>query len=290
MVSARGLGLALCALVVTTAVADASPYPATSRPLTRPELVSTTVHEAAWILVGDFVSQRLTDVDPASGLNGYLPYHVGFRPRRWLKGDEQAGELEICWWPRAEDSPQPGLRIGGGPLPPPLAGQTFIVFARRPDDRSPAADSCTWFGIPGDEPWLLPALSPWSQGLEDEVRQAIGRQVPELLALRSDRVVLGVVEREPGKAGAPGVPATFVRVMRTLKGPRAPARLPLRLVDDRALAVNDPRPRLFFLRRAGDGVFEPVELIAGVLAVRGGRVPDWDLSLEEAVRKIRRAR
>jgi hypothetical protein len=136
----------------------------------------------------------------------------------------------------------------------------------------------------------LPALSPWNQGLEDEVRQALGRQVPEVLALRADRVVLGTVEREPGKAGAIGPPATFVRVTRVIEGPRTPTRLTLRLVDDRAVAMNDRRPRLFFLSRAADGVFEPVELIAGVLPVRNGRVPDWDLSLDDAVKRIQNAR
>jgi hypothetical protein len=288
MVAARrGALLATAAFATLLALAAAAPpahatlYLGPTRPLTRAETVSTTVHEAQRIAVSDLVSYRLTDVDPAAGLKGYLPYHVTFRPRRWLKGNPGAAELEVCWWPPPDERQK---------APP--AGSTFVLFTVRPDARSPLADSCAWFAIQEGPPWLLPPLSPWTPGLEDEVRRAIANQEPEALVLRSDRVVLGTLEREFrgwDKAGSPLPRPTFVRVQRALKGSRTPARLPVRVVDERAVDANDTRPHLFFLRRTDDGTYEPVELIAGVLPAFGGRVPDWDLSLDEAVRRIERA-
>ena len=280
-VSAPAFVAALTA-IATVGLASASQYVETSRPLTRSEMVSTTVHEAERIVVGDLVSYRLTDEDRAAGRAGYLPYHLGFRPRRWLKGDEGSAEFTVCWWPGPEEEPR---------IEPP-SGMAFVLFAIRPDTRSYVADSCNWFGIHEGPAWLLPSFSPWSLGFEDDVRRTIANQEPEALVLHSDRVVLGTVERE-ARGGSPGrpvrPPATFVRVRRAFKGPRAPERLPVRLVDERAVALNDNRPHLFYLRRTDDGIHEPVELIAGVIPAFGKRVTGWDMSVDDALRRIERA-
>jgi hypothetical protein len=279
----RGVAASLVAVgILVPCAAGASNWPVPSRPLTPAEVQGNSVHRAERVLVGDIVSWRLTDVDSVEGLIGYLPYHVGIRPRRWLEGNEGPGTFTVCWWPPHDQRPIPVW--GGGSPRFPLHG-SFVVFARRPTGGSPAADSCAWFAIPDYRPWTLPAFSPWTERLEGEVRSAVQRQEPAELALRSHRVVLGTLEREPSrKAGQ--APTPFVRVSRSLKGGKAPGKIPIRWMDDGSIAWNTKARHLVFLRQAPGGVVEPVELGAGVVSVVGDSVPAWSMTLEDAIELI----
>ena len=265
------VSLALTLALATVATSTMAP----ARPFTPAQLQANSVHAAERILVGDVVSWRLTDVDSAQGLVGYYPYHVGIRPRRWLEGDEGPGTFTVCWWP-PYDTPRPSLRGGGSP-PFPLAGKTFVVFAERPVGRSAAAESCAWFMIPDASTSFLPALTPWTERLETDIRVAIQRQAPQELARHAHRVVLGTIERVPGKTDA-----AVVRVKRALKGGSAPAKLPMHWFDDGTIAWSEKRSWLVFLHLGPDGDYEPVEGSAGIVAVDGDRVPAWGKTLDEA--------
>jgi hypothetical protein len=47
---------------------------------------------------------------------------------------------------------------------------------------------------------------------------------------------------------------------------------------------------LWLLRRAPNGALEPVELLAGIVVVQGGRVPAWGMSLDAAIERIQSLR
>jgi hypothetical protein len=261
-------------LLAFSSDARATLYVATQRPLTRAELVGTTVHEADQVVVGELIRKRLTAVDLVSG----RPSHLTFQVRRTLKGTATPGDLQVCRWPsESGDVVDQDARLSDG--------RSFVVFIRHADHPAARSDSCQWMVIEEGPPWLLPAISRWSPPLEEEVRRAIASQRPEALAAAAERIVLGTIHTRFSKK----LPwSTFVQVSQSFKGSRAAKRLPIRVVDTR---VGFPKgPLLLFLRRASDGVYEPVQLIAGVRVVKDGRIPSWDLSLESVARMVARQR
>ena len=268
----RALPTVACAIALA-AVADA-------RPLTRSEIVSTTVHEAEAIVVAEFAGHRLTDRDPRSGFGGRLPWHLTLRPKRWLRGDLGRQELEVCWWPPPGTFRRPS---GSGPAPAPFDARDHVVFLRQDTSAVVVADDCPLVGLSHEPAFVLPSFSPWTPALETEVRRALERQEPEALVAASHRVVLGRLE--PPAAGG----LRRVRILRTFKGPRTARTLDVRLVDERRLDPRDDRPRLLFLRVVSGGVLEPVEASAGVVPAWSDRVPAWDATLDEAAKRIERA-
>ena len=183
---------------------------------------------------------------------------------------------------------------------------TFIFFLQRPQEKQDAPShtylgalqrSCEWMSIEGQNSYFLSGSSPWTKALEAEVRRAVRRQSIDALIRSSDRIVLGRTLPHSGKRAASGstyngAPRT-IAVSRTLKGtPRA--RLDVQPVvpfwnQPEGSATEGKREFLWLLRRARTGAFEPVELLAGIVEVREGRVPAWGMSLDRARRRIEAA-
>jgi len=127
------------------------------------------------------------------------------------------------------------------------------------------------------------------------VRKAVARQSIDALIRRADRIVLGrVLPPSNSTASKPFAaphtqPPRTIAVARTLKGtprtrvdvqPVVPDWCPGGHVKE---ATTD---FLWVLRRAPNGALEPVELLAGIVVVRGGRVPAWGMSLDAAIERI----
>jgi len=128
------------------------------------------------------------------------------------------------------------------------------------------------------------------------VRRAVARQSIDALIRRADRIVLGRVLPASDARASPGSaysqPPRTIAASRTLKAAHR-ARVDVQPVvpfwspgGSRSQTTTE---FLWLLRRAPGGALEPVELLAGIVEVRGGRVPAWNMSLDDAIARIRSA-
>jgi hypothetical protein len=135
-----------------------------------------------------------------------------------------------------------------------------------------------WATSESSSPYSAARFGNWTVGYERQVREETGRQKPQALARGSDRVVLA---RTPARTFGGAHEWT---VERTIKG-SASRKVPVRTVVP---SDDDFGPRaLLFLRKVGD-VYEPSRLGAGIVPVRGNRVPSWNCSLDEAIARVTR--
>ena len=297
------VALACLLLILFVAPASGMTMPAPGRPLTPDEVIAQKAHHADRILVGRILSEYDTTVvrGPHSGLATFQ--HVRFAPERTLKGSSSRREIAFCSLPPDQDVLGPAGRRG--PDRPGYSG-TLLLYVHRPDySRNSPEDtyggavqrSCRWVSLPAEPSG--PGLVAWTKEEEVKVRQAVARQSIEALIRGADRIVLGrVLPLSNTTASKPFAaphtqPPRTIAVVRTLKGtPRARVDVqPVIPVWCPGGSVKEPTTDfLWLLRRAPNGALEPVELLAGIVVVQGGRVPAWGMSLDAAIERIQSLR
>lgn len=288
--------------LLTPLPAAASSTPAPGRELTHDDRMALTVQRAGSVVIGRMVSDHDTTEESSDTFQ-----KARFATDRRLKGPRVARSLSFCWLPRGMQARLPGTKPGRS-LERPWPDDRFVLFLQKPDFKGASANTyggalqrtCAWYAIqsPGLHGYYLDDRLPWSAALEKQVRAAIARQEIDALIRRADRVVLGRILPASEKRAASGstyngAPRT-VAVARTLKGARR-ARLDLQPVvpfwnQPEGWSTEGKREFLWLLRRTRGGALEPVELLAGIVEVRGGRVPAWDMSLDAAIDRIRSVR
>ena len=99
-----------------------------------------------------------------------------------------------------------------------------------------------------------------------------------------------VLARVPKGGAVPGGTSVDIEVRRSLAGDVATGkRLRVGIVAPLAVKFGGWTALWFLERRAGGG-YAALELTGGILEVERGQVPVWSVSLEEAERRIARAR
>jgi hypothetical protein len=283
---ARTAFLVLVLSVLWGASGEAS-WVAPDRPITPEEKLAGTIAECPLVAIGHMISVYDTTVvrDPSGVGLGTIAV-VTFEPTRTLKGRSPGRQFRFVLWMDAHFTSQ--SRAG-------TRGQTFDVRGDRlvlvcfqdlhDSERAPERTMLgasqrisRWATSESASPYSVPRLADWSASYERQIRQAIARQAPEALARRSSQIVLARAPLHPFPGPQPWT------VERTVKGPAT------RRVQVRVVAPSNPEvgPRaLLFLRKVG-GLYEPTDLYAGVVSVRGDRVPSWNCSLEEAIARVSR--
>lgn len=277
--------------------------PAAGRDLTRNDRMALTVHRAGAIVVGRMVSAHDTTI--RNGPRGATFQKARFAPTRRLKGPALEREFSFCWLPAGQRPTGPGSRAGTRTPEIRWQRKPFLLFLQKPADRQAPADtyggalrrSCAWYGIEAENSlggFYLDDRPVWSPALEKEVRAAIARQDIDALIRRSASIALGrVLPPSTKRASTPAARNAGLRtiaVTRMLKGPPRKRLDVLPVVpffDHRGGgAPEGTREFLWLLRRGPTGALEPVELLAGIVEVRDGRVPAWGMSLEAALGRI----
>jgi hypothetical protein len=267
---------------------------APGRELTRDDVFALSIHRAGAIVVGQMISQRDTTVQRGKNRNPVRFQHGLFAPERRLKGPRTRGALSFCFLSDSYRG-RPGSPIAWHP-------GRFVLFLQGPTEEREAwkylwtEQRCEWFAT-DETGYFLAGLVAWTPAVEADVRREVGRQAIDGMIRRADRIVLGRVRPHSGNRPAAGsiyndAPRT-IAVSRTLKGPLR-ARLDVQPVvpfwSPGGWAEEDKHEFLWLLHRTRTGALEPVGLLAGIVEVRRGRVPDWGMSLEHAVRRIQHAR
>jgi hypothetical protein len=299
------VALGLLAVLAVVSPARANSQVAPGRELTRDDVLALTVHRAGSIVVGHMISQHDTTVQRGEHSGAVTFQKARFNPDRTLKGPALRGVLPFCWLPASELASH--NRIGERSPDQVWTRGRFILFLHRPREDLEAPEhtylgalqrTCAWIAIEESPGYYFDSRYPWNSSLEAEVRRAVARQAIDALIRRSDRIVLGRVRPHSGNRPAAGshyndAPRT-IAVSRTLKGLHR-ARVDVQPVvpfwnQPDGWATEGKREFLWLLRRTRGGALEPVELLAGIVEVRNGRVPDWNMSLEDAVRRIQHGR
>ena len=253
--------------------------------------MACTIARAPAIAVGHFVSYHDTTVARGLG-SGIGRFAIGrFRADRWLRGRIAGREFRVVQFEdEQEDGPRPRVdevgRAGPELASPP--GRVIICFedllALLVAPKATflgAAESVSRWGIdPAEPPYYAPGAMTWTPERESEVRLELSRQRPDSLLARADVVAI-VQPRMPLRGNS-------MRVTTALLGTSDGAELHLRLALEFMAEIRKGCDYLLVLRSARDGVFEPVSLRAGVVALDGTRVPAWNCTLEEVRARIAR--
>jgi hypothetical protein len=293
----RSIACAVVASLALAAAAGASLHPAPSRPLTRDERLAIRIRAAEAIVVGRLVSFHDTTVTRGGGPGGWPMVFNKTRlvPERWLKGPGGRDTLLFCALTGQTtfvEGTKPGVR---GPERS-YGGARVIVFMSPPADEPVSGPETALGALQRSCRWVtgvvllggmddVPDVSPADPAFVAEVQRGLSRQSSTAMARKADAIVLARVTN-----ARPGGTHVDLRVDRALAGGLAQgARLRVELV---APLANRFRgwTGLFFLRRTKAGGYAALEAIGGILEVEKGRVPLWSMSLEEAEKRIARAR
>jgi len=293
-------------LVLTTAVAILLPHsaaalaPRPDRKLTQDDAIALSVHRADRIVVGRVPTEHDTTVSRGEHSGPATFHKARFSPERWLKGPRARGDFAFCLLPGDRAGGQEIVGTRGVELPGPRG--TFILFVHRPDfPGAPAITyggalqrSCTWVSIQTSDPYHVPGLYRWTDKEEAAVRRAVARQSIDALIRRADRIVLGRVLPPSNARPAPG--SAYAQAPRTIAATRTLKATHRARVDVQPVVPfwspggsrsETTTEFLWLLHRSPSGALEPVDLLAGIVEVRGGRVPAWNMSLAEAIARIR---
>ena len=288
----RIIGLPLALIFSLFATLAAASWIAPQRPLSPGEKLASTVGDSPFVAVGRVIAGYDTVVS-----NGGVPAAfavVLFEPVRVLRGHAPSRRFRVVFWKSTEGAPggRPGDRriwpASYLPSSPMLACFEEISKDRSPNPRfmGEAAAGVSYLAA-GDaySPYSIPRLNEWSDSLETLVRREVRNQEPETLAGSAERIVIARPYPIPDPRSTPG---SFSRlnwaVVRTLKGPEATT------IEVQTIVPHDltgGEQAILFLRHV-KGVWEPIRFRAGFVVVHDSKVPRWNCSLDEAIRRIKK--
>lgn len=280
----RALEVAL--ILVLAGDAWATSWMKPSFELTREEAVEDMFVESDAVIVG-----RIVRID--SGMEPFLGGGFTWHRRLHIAVEEvRKGKLEKN---RIELEPGEIEDLSADSFELWRRNGTHVVFflmdvsqrklERKHPDSSAIAMTHEW-GLLGRVPgYGVPVLDASS----DLARFAKPRSL-ESLAKEADLIVLGSWVPGGAPCKAPGRPGwcSQIRVRRVLKGTIAPG---LVTAFGRGFAIYpDPATgAIFFLRRQESSTFEILHLSAGVRSIRGRRLRQDELSVDEAIARIQAA-
>jgi len=257
---------------------------ALDRPLQTEEYLVRAVARANAIVVGRVVARRDTTAQRGPHRGSGTFEICRLRPERWIKGARGPGDIvaiedvslsseggyptPVSGWRGPNTGPDPRARV--------IAFLTLdqLDFVPPPGTYLAAIRSVSrWSVDSGWSIYSLPGFQPWSAIREREVRAEAARQLPDSLIARAEAIIVARLDvRARGDS---------LLVETAMRGGQRGERLPSRLTWSLSNGVPRGGSALMLLHRAADGVYEPVSLDAGVLALDGERLPTWNCTLPD---------